>query len=494
MRKANPAIKKDKIYIWAFPGMGKSSLNTPKNVLDADCKMFEYHLPPAQKSWLHRPQILPGVSPQADYPQNYLDYIQNADAEIVLLNCHLSVLSGFDQEKLLLVYPSVELKPVYLDRYRQRKDHPSFVQHMEESFEDVVAAVKRAPFRKYEVKESYLYLQHLLEEGGILMRQFITKKELTELLDESIRLGVYTPNPGHMQNTPSELAQLMFDGEVDLDLDQLRKTLSAKRADMEKDRMYQQRRGGLTHEELRDKIMQGLTNGALRITHGEISPYSYGYQVNYPNSKTKYTNRWECYCPLSQVAETITRHIEQGRQDKQVFSSNTLQPLDIHALLRSIEEKEQCRLEAFTPESQTNLVRRSRYDGHVATLEDVHSGQALDGIILGHFHGDYSSITTSKQNELLETLVALKGFCLDCLPRLSTDYRDLVISHLQKQNIDISTPDKLQAWINANPDKCGLAVNRARKPSLDSTMQSAQSRSGDNLSAGPRSDRCPDRS
>jgi len=410
--------------------------------------------------------------PQSSYPQNYLEYVSNVDAEIVLLNCHISLLKYFDQEQVLVVYPSENLKAEYMIRYQSRGDHPSFIQHMEESFEDMIAAIRRAPFLKYEVHAAHVNLQDLLK-GGYLMSQLVTKKELTELLQEGIELGVYTPDKEYIKRTPAELSQLMFDGEVSVDLDTLRKSISIRKAEIEKEHLISSRRGGLSHDELRDKIMQGLVNGALSIYHGEVSPYSYGFEIKYPADHFNYTNRWECYCDFSKVAERITCMIENDQQHKEVFSSNTLQPLDIKKLLFDIDEKEQTKITTFVEESKTTLERRGRYTGHVATLSDVHKGIALDGIIQGHFHGDYSSITTNSENEMLEALVAMKGFCLDCLPRLRPLYQELAISYLKAHGTDISTPEKLQDWIAANPEKCGLHANRQRKPSLKSQMQHA---------------------
>lgn len=487
-----------KVYLWVFPGMGKTSLNSSQSVLDADCRLFQYHVPDYYKDKLHRPKGWEGVTPQPDYPQNYLEYVKNANAEIVLLNCHISLLKNFDQEQVLLAYPSPVLKDVYLKRYVERGDNPSFIQHMEESFEDMVSAVERAPFLKYQVKNPYLYLQDLLD-GGVLMSQLVTKKELTELLRESIELGVYTPEEGYTQKTPAELSQLMFDGEVTLDLDSLRGALSARKKELEKDRLMSERRGGLSHEALRDKIMQGIVNGSIYITHGEVSPYSYGFELKFNGSEGGksdhfyYTNRWECYCPFSEVAERVTCMIENGKQDKQVFSSNNLQPLDIQKLLSVIDEKENNKLTTFTEESKTKLERRGRYTGDVASLKDVHNGIALDGIIQGHFSGDYSSMTTNSENEMLKTLVAMKGFCLDCLPYLDSDNRTFAVDYLKAHGIDVSTPEKLRAWIDANPEKCGLQVNRQRKPSLESRMSEADMRCSAQASAGNLSFQEPDR-
>lgn len=495
--KGEIGILRKKKYIWAFPGIGKSELHPTTSgslpsILDAESRLFQYHFPENHFYQLHRREPRHGLARNPEYPQNYLDFVRSVEADIVLLNCHPSFLKDFDQEELLLVYPSETLKDEYLQRYSQRGDTQSFLNYMDEAFEDMVATLRRAPFLKFEIGRKHVYLQELLD-GGILMSQFITKKELTALLDESIRLGSYVPSDDLLHKTPVELSQMMFDGEVELDLDTLRKELNNKKEEVEKERLILARRGGLSHEELRDKIMQGIVNGALYITHGEISPYSYGFEIKYPADHFKYTNRWECYCSFPEVAERITSMIEKGQQDKEVFSSNQLQPLDIQAMLRLIDEKEQTKLTSFTEQSKTQLEPRGRYTGHVARLSDVHNGIALDGIIQGHFHGDYSSITTSSQNEMLDVLVAMKGFCLDCLPRLDSTLREYAIQYLKVHGTDVSTPEKLQAWINANPQKCGLQANRQRKPSLESRMDHADKRRDAQLPASDPLSLEPDR-
>lgn len=46
-----------------------------------------------------------------------------------------------------------------------------------------------------------------------------------------------------------------------------------------------------------------------------------------------------------------------------------------------------------------------------------------------------------------------------------------------RHGTDITTPEKLSAWIKNNPDKCALSANRARSKPLDSQISSASQRS-----------------
>lgn len=212
--------------------------------------------------------------------------------------------------------------------------------------------------------------------------------------------------------------------------------------------------------------MEGIVNGALSIRHTDVAPYSFGYEVVFRALEQRTTYRWACYCPLPQVAENITGKIE-----------NAMPQVDVNALLAGIELAEQNKITSFVLESASGLQRRGQYTGHVASAQDVHRGIALDGIILGHFNGDYSSMTTGTQNDTVRALVALKGFCLDCVHKLpSRPLAEFVISYLKEHGTDISTPEKLNAWIRKNPDKCALPENRERTPPRSGAGHTAQQR------------------
>lgn len=469
-------------YVWGFPGVGKSSLKSSHSIIDADCTSFQFLRQDGDHSafFLHDEHANSEViCKNPDYPQNYLDYIQHQDADFILINCHISLLNVLNPDKVLLVYPAPEQKEEYLARYLQRGDHPSFLEHMETSFEETVAAIQYSPFRKYEIKESGVFLQDLFD-GGVIMDQFMTKKELAQLFRESQQLGVFAPPAGLEGKTPEEWAQMLFDGDFQADLSALKRDLATKKEELAQEKLMDERRCGLSHEELRDKIMQGIVNGALTIHHGQIAPYSYGYEVSFaPDAKIP-GNRWECYCDLAEVAETVTRKIEGSHQDREAFSSTNLQPVNLPIILAAIEQCEKDKITSFVLERDSGFERRGRYTGHVANLRNVHGGQALDGIILGHFQGDYSSITTIKQNETMRVLVAMKGFCLDCINHLKRPYQNLAVEYLKTHGTDISTPEKLNAWIKANPDKCGLPENRThaisknKRASLDTQISHAE--------------------
>lgn len=264
-------------------------------------------------------------------------------------------------------------------------------------------------------------------------------------------------------------AEAVMNGKYDVDIDNLVAVCKQREQQLEELRLAE-RRGGLSREELADKIMQGVVNGALGIRYTEIAPYARGYEVTFggtgaAGSIQPFKNRWACRCDLFDVPAKIVADIEKKQQSNQVFGKKA-EPLDIHELLRVVEAMEGKQLTAFIPEKETDFERwGSRYPGSrgsVASVMDVHAGKGLDGIVQHHYHGDYSSMTLVKHNDLVETLVYMKGFCLDYLGNARSN-RAEITAYLKKHGTDISTPEKLRMWILENPQKCCYEKNRNTK-------------------------------
>ena len=451
-----------KYFIWGFPGIGKSAVNSKFRIVDADCERFKYVLPADAPDSPHSPQNTAYTQRDPSFPQNYWDYVHSVDADAVLLNCHISLLGALDRERLLLVYPSPALKEEYLRRYALRGDNGTYLRYMEAAFDEIAAAVSASPYRKYEITDPNTYLQNLIEKG-MLMEHFITKKELADLLGKCVQLGVYAPEGPAAGKAPDELAQMLFEGHLTLDVAGLKNDLAARQAELDRERLLCERRGGLSHEELSGRIMEGIVNGALNIRHTDVAPYSFGYEVAFHSAQPGAGREWVCYCSLSKVAEDITCKIE-----------NASQQVDISALLEEIGSAEERKIKSFVPERNSGLQPRGSYTGHVASAKDVHRGIALDGIIRGHYAGDYSSMTTGTENDTVRALVALKGFCLDCLHMLpSRPLIEFVTAYLKDHGTDISTPEKLNEWIRKNPNKCALPENRERLPARLKAGQTA---------------------
>lgn len=465
----------DRYYIWGFPGIGKSSISKSPDILDADCRLFQFA--GASSGALHNTAEYTGTIPDPAYPQNYLDHIRSADSRYILLNCHISLLRHLPRENLLLIYPDMTLQDVYLKRYQDRGDSNSFISYMDESFADMIHAIQSYPCRKLRITDARIYLTDILK-GDFLMNEFMTKRDLCALLNEGIRYDLLGPEVTDGYERAEDIAQAIFEGKVELDFGDLRKKVEACDKAAEAERVATARRGGLSREDLADKLMQGIVNGALDIHHGQIAPYSYGYEVTV-GERRNFINRWECYCKLEEVPAKLVSFIEANGQSGEVFGKKADTPIDIEGIIEVIDKMEKFRITSFTPESESTLKRsRMPYErGSVASVSDVHKGNGLDGIVQHHFCGDYSTITTSAQNDLVETLVYMNGFCLDHLPNnFRGEHRDFITGYLQRHGIDITTPEKLDAWVKNNPDKCALPANRTRSKPLDRAISDASQR------------------
>lgn len=507
-----------KRYIWGFPGVGKSSLKVPDiSVLDADCRLFSFLNVPVEA--LHQDSDCFSYERNPEYPENYFRHIQEAKADIVLLNCHLSLLKNLDKENILIVYPHPDLLPEYLKRYENRGDL-IFASHMAVEAPGIIGYIEASSYDLYRIDTPNTYLTDLFERSDFKMK-VMTRNELVAQLQRAMDLGVmrdeihmgspsrlifdakfaHEPEPRGLKHAPV-WAEAVLNGKYEMDIDSLYLACEKREAELKNEQALSAARGGLTREELADKIMKGLVNGALGIQYDEIAPYSHGYEVTFGGigalgSTQKFTNRWECYkCSFFDIPEKIVNFIERGVQSGRVFGAST-KPLDIVAMLAYIDEVEKCKIQGFTPEMDTNF-QRSRYPyslGSVATVMDVHVGKGLDGIAQHHYHGTYSTMTPVNQNLLVETLVYMKGFCLDTLNQLDIgpDGRQKVVDYLKAHGTDISTPEKLQEWIRKNPKHCALPENRivsmeqssGKKSALDSRINAA--RNSTNLSSDPHS-------
>ncbi|MBQ8248095.1 MAG: hypothetical protein IJZ42_13285 [Lachnospiraceae bacterium] len=465
-----------KRYIWGFPGVGKSNIDLPIKAVDADCELFKFQN--INESELHSQKLTRNAVRNEQYPQNYLEYIQSVNADIVLVNCHISLLEQLDKEQVLLVYPNSELIPEYLQRYQERGDNASYLSYMRDEAQGIVDCLDSSRFEKYIISGSNTYLNDLFQRSDFMMK-LMTRAEITQQLQRAMDLKVIDAVveddkkilvcdlsfvndniPERRINNPSVWTEAILYGEYELDIDQLMSVCAKQEKFLQQEAEKLERRDGLSREELEDKIMQGIVNGALGIYYGQIAPYSHGYEVSYKSDT--YQRSWHCYCNLFDVPKNIVKDIENA-------SGCNSTTLNVSKLLDKIEQMEAQKITSFTPAKDTDFVRAKNphtypYRSSIATVKDVHAGKGLDGIVQGHYQGDWSSMTASNQNSLVRTLVCMKGFCLDCIDKLDIgpDGRRKVVDYLKRHGTDVSTPEKLNAWIRDNPQKCGKEENRAK--------------------------------
>ncbi|MBO5365922.1 MAG: hypothetical protein J6A39_04770, partial [Peptococcaceae bacterium] len=85
---------KEKIIIWTFSGTGKSSIADGEHIIDVDNAFFRFYafdyilpqyLQQKYREILYKP-----------YPTNLVEFVKAVNADVVLLNCHTSLLQHFD--------------------------------------------------------------------------------------------------------------------------------------------------------------------------------------------------------------------------------------------------------------------------------------------------------------------------------------------------------------------------------------------------------------
>lgn len=158
--KGGICLQAGKRIIWGFPGCGKSFLADGKRIVDVDCRLFEFV--GVNEELLHG-GFGGSAERNLDYPGNYLEYVKTCSADVVLVNCHLGLLSEFPGVEI--IYPAKELKGEYLDRYRKRGDDESFLSYMDESFEQMVDMIEGMEgVQKYRMETPEIYFSDVLKK------------------------------------------------------------------------------------------------------------------------------------------------------------------------------------------------------------------------------------------------------------------------------------------------------------------------------------------
>lgn len=123
------------IVISAFPGTGKTAslARLPDIVIqDSDSSLF---------SWLS-----PGVR-HPDFPNNYIEHIKSKldTCDFIMVSSHKQVRDALDVAgiEFILVYPCLECREEYLNRYRTRGSDAGFIAMMEKNFEMFVNECKQ---------------------------------------------------------------------------------------------------------------------------------------------------------------------------------------------------------------------------------------------------------------------------------------------------------------------------------------------------------------
>lgn len=526
--------------IWGFPGIGKSFASND-SILDVDCMLFEFT--GVDDASLHGNKDNTFIDYNSEYPNNYINYVNNIKADIVLINCHLSLLSFFPNVEI--IYPAKELKEEYLLRYKNRGDHDSFIEYMSDNFTQMVDYIEKLPYKKYKLVNKDMHLTDILnteKREGLTMAGFMTKSDLITLINASMKLDVFPKNLYDTEVSDAEkIAEDLFNGRIKIDLDQLqnevdqaKKTYGSQyighyalqkgndvsvikvtqardavwvleRFDETENKSYgfkffeKEERfktmlqdgykksnlydkigsfrlndlEGYSHDEAVSIIANSIASGVIKVSHGQIYPYTYGYELKYKDL---------CFKPggsLFELAEKVVQNLKNNKVEKQVFGPHkyAYNQLSLNDLKKETEEKMKAQPKNIIPDKQTEYCRHRKTKPHwerthIATYQDIDEGKSVDGIAAGFYGGDYSSMTTNGQNELMRVLVALRGYCLDYVHEVSDfPYRSEIIQFYEKKGIDIATEKGINDWIKSNPGKCALEKNRIQAPKLNDVIK-----------------------
>jgi hypothetical protein len=133
--------------ISGFAGIGKSTVNQNKSY---DCESSFF-------------------SKSSEFPANYINYIKSilSDYDYIFISCHDKVRKSLQENEInyTIIYPSIQLKQEYLQRYKQRGSPESFIDLMSQKWEIFIDQIEQETFPKKIELQSGQYLQCVLERG-----------------------------------------------------------------------------------------------------------------------------------------------------------------------------------------------------------------------------------------------------------------------------------------------------------------------------------------
>jgi hypothetical protein len=145
-------MKETKV-ISGFPGIGKSVLTKQSNltVLDSDSSQF---------SWIEK-----GVR-NPDFPNNYMNHIKEniGKADYILVSSHDNVRQALKDNQIdyTIVYPSVDLKDEYMDRYAGRGNDEKFINFIGTNWDKFLSDIQEDSYPKHVCLSKGQFLSHML--------------------------------------------------------------------------------------------------------------------------------------------------------------------------------------------------------------------------------------------------------------------------------------------------------------------------------------------
>lgn len=224
-----------KVVLWAFFGSGKSFLADDESIIDLDFVHYKYIGVNTNPHNHENADLMNGslLERNIEYPQNYIQAIQDSKAKVVLVNCEIPLLEKL--ENVVLYYPDLSLKQEYLERYQKRGDNSSFLHMIEQDYDGMIHSLGQLPYPKFVAHENKKYLSDIFQGGKIDMSQFILKKELSHLIEEAKSFDVhgYGFFSDYELLTADDIAQEVFEGKINLDIDGLREEVRKKQIEYE---------------------------------------------------------------------------------------------------------------------------------------------------------------------------------------------------------------------------------------------------------------------
>lgn len=145
------------VVICGFPGVGKTSLfkeSGELQILDSDSTNFSWA--DSEKTQRH-----------PDWPQNYLDHIQTSrgHADIILVSSHDVVRKALEDAgtQFTLVYPSLEMKEEYIQRYVDRGSSEQFIVLLKANYETWIQELMSQKNCTHVVLKSGQYLSDVIQ-------------------------------------------------------------------------------------------------------------------------------------------------------------------------------------------------------------------------------------------------------------------------------------------------------------------------------------------
>lgn len=140
--------------ISGFPGVGKTVLSNKEGlvILDSDSSNF---------SWIEK-----GVR-NPHFPLNYMRHIEAnlGVADYIFVSSHDNVRKALEDREIeyTLVYPRMDLKEEYIERYRNRGNEAAFINFIDSKWDEFISNIEKETFPKLVELTNGEYLSDVLD-------------------------------------------------------------------------------------------------------------------------------------------------------------------------------------------------------------------------------------------------------------------------------------------------------------------------------------------